>query len=51
MRISPDGQEQRVFVAGMNLVGLAFSAMGEMIVVSNDSVYGVPLGLHGTLLG
>jgi hypothetical protein len=51
VRISPDGQEQRVFVAGMNLVGLAFSAMGEMIVVSNDSVYGVPLGLHGTLLG
>jgi sugar lactone lactonase YvrE len=50
VKISPDGQEQKVFVAGMNLVGLAFSAVGDMIVVSNDSVYSLPLGIHGSLL-
>lgn len=51
VRISPDGQNAEVFVAGMNLVGLAFSASGEMVVVSNDSVYSLPLGIRGTLLG
>jgi len=50
VRISPDGQQAEVFVAGMNLVGLAFSASGEMVVVSNDSVYSLPIGIHGTLL-
>ncbi len=50
VRISPDGQKAEMFVAGMNLVGLAFSAMGDMLVVSNDSVYSLPLGVKGTLL-
>jgi sugar lactone lactonase YvrE len=50
VRISPDGKQAEVFVAGMNLVGLAFSAAGEMVVVSNDSVYSVPLEIHGSLL-
>jgi sugar lactone lactonase YvrE len=49
--ITPDGQKAEVFVAGMNLVGLAFSALGEMVVVSNDSVYSLAAGIHGTLLG
>jgi sugar lactone lactonase YvrE len=51
VRISRDGQKAEVFVAGMNLVGLAFSALGEMVVVSNDSVYRLPLNIHGPLLG
>ncbi len=50
VRIAPDGEQAELFVAGMNLVGLAFSADGEMIVVSNDSVYGLPLGIKGILL-
>ena len=50
VRISPDGQDKKVFVAGMNLVGLAFSAGGDMIVVSNDSVYSLSLGIQGSLL-
>lgn len=50
VRISPDGKDQQVFVAGMNLVGLAFSATGDMVVVSNDSVYSLPLGIQGSLL-
>lgn len=51
VRISPDGQQAEIFVAGGNLVGLAFSALGEMVIVSNDSVYRLASGIHGTLLG
>jgi len=50
VRISPGGEQAEVFVAGMNLVGLAFSSLGELIVVSNDAVYALPLGMEGTLL-
>ncbi|HVS82266.1 MAG TPA: hypothetical protein VHE60_11095 [Pyrinomonadaceae bacterium] len=50
VRISRDGSKAEIVVAGMNLVGLAFSANGEMVVATNDSVYSLPLGIHGTLL-
>ena len=50
VRISPDGSEARVVVAGVNLVGLALSSAGEMAVVSIDSVYSVPTQIKGTLL-
>jgi sugar lactone lactonase YvrE len=50
VRISRDGREAKVVVAGMNLVGLAFSASGEMAVVSIDSVYSLPTQIKGTLL-
>ena len=49
-RIPPDGSDAELFVAGMNVVGLAFSATGEMIVATNEAVYNLPLGIHGTLL-
>ena len=49
VRISPSG-DAKVIVAGINLVGLAFSASGEMAVVSIDSVYSVPTQIKGTLL-
>src|SRR5215211_6337872 len=42
VRISPDGSDAKVVVAGVNLIGLAFSSAGEMAVVSIDSVYSVP---------
>jgi hypothetical protein len=48
--ISPEGQKAEMFVAGMNLVGLAFSSAGDMVVASNDSVYSLPLGIKGILL-
>ena len=51
VRISPDGSEAELAVAGMNLVGLAFSAKGEMVIATNDAVYSLPLGTHGALLG
>ncbi|MGH9882724.1 MAG: SMP-30/gluconolactonase/LRE family protein, partial [Pyrinomonadaceae bacterium] len=49
VRISPDGKQAEMFVAGMNLVGLAFSSTKELIVASNDSVYSLPIGIKGLL--
>jgi len=43
VRISKDGQDAEMFVAGMNLVGLAFSSTSDLAVVSTDSVYGLQL--------
>jgi DNA-binding beta-propeller fold protein YncE len=50
VRISPDGADARLVVAGVNLIGLAFSAAGEMAVVSIDSVYSLQTQIKGTLL-
>lgn len=50
VRISPDGQDAKLVVAGVNLIGLAFSSGGEMAVVSIDSVYSLPMQIKGTLL-
>jgi hypothetical protein len=50
VRISPDGREASIVVAGMNLVGLAFGPSGEMVVASNEAIYSLPLGIYGTLL-
>src|SRR5215213_6502806 len=50
VRISPDGNDAKLVVAGINLIGLAFSATGEMAVVSIDSVYSLPIEIKGTLL-
>jgi sugar lactone lactonase YvrE len=50
VRITPDGRDAELFVAGMNVVGLAFSSAGEMVVATNEAVYSLPLGIYGTLL-
>jgi sugar lactone lactonase YvrE len=50
VRISPDGSDAKLVVAGINLIGLAFSSSGEMAVVSIDSVYSLPAQIKGTLL-
>ena len=51
VRISPDGSEAQLIVAGMNVVGLAFGPRNEMAVTTNDAVYTLPLGIHGALPG
>lgn len=51
VRITPDGRDAEMFVAGMNVVGLAFSATGDMVVATNEAVYGLPLGIRGALPG
>jgi sugar lactone lactonase YvrE len=43
VRISPDGSHAEIFVAGMNLVGLAFSASGDLAIASTDSIYRLSL--------
>lgn len=50
VRITSDGLDARLVVAGMNVVGLAFGAAGEMAVATSDAVYRLPLGIRGTLL-
>ncbi|HEX3561001.1 MAG TPA: hypothetical protein VHU19_17505 [Pyrinomonadaceae bacterium] len=50
IRITPDGQDARLVVAGMNVVGLAFSAAGDMVVATNEAVFSLPLGIKGALL-
>ena len=50
VRISPDAARAEIVVAGMNLVGLAFSAKGEMVLATNEAVYSLPLGIYGTLI-
>jgi sugar lactone lactonase YvrE len=39
IQIAPDGSDAKLFIAGMNLVGLAFNATGELAVASTDAVY------------
>ncbi len=49
VRISQDRQSE-IVVAGVNLVGLAFSVAGDMAVVTIDSAYNLPMHIRGTLL-
>jgi sugar lactone lactonase YvrE len=51
VRISPDGSDAELFVAGMNVVGLAFGLHGEMAVATNEAVYSLPMGVYGVLPG
>lgn len=51
VRISRDADRAELVVAGMNVVGLAFSATGDMVVATTDAIYSLPLGIEGALLG
>lgn len=50
VRIDAEGSQAEMAVAGMNVVGLAFSRNGEMAVTTNEAVYLVAMGIYGTLL-
>ncbi len=50
VRISLDGGDARIVLAGMNLVGLAFGPNGQIAVATNEAVYSLPLGIYGALL-
>src|SRR5678816_2532945 len=49
VRISPDGSDAEVVVAGMNLVGLAFGPQGDLAIATIDSVYSAVSYTHLTL--
>lgn len=51
VRVPPDGSSAEHFVSGNNIVGLCFNRKGELIVATSDSVFSVPCGISGTLLG
>jgi sugar lactone lactonase YvrE len=50
VKITPDGENAEMFVAGMNVVGLCFTRAGDMIVATNEEIFSLPLGIYGTLL-
>ena len=50
MKVSFDGSQAELVVAGTGIVGLCFNRQGEMIVATGDSVYSLPLEIYGTLL-
>lgn len=50
VKISGDGQDAEIFVAGMNVVGVCFTRLGEIVVATNEAVYSLPVGIYGTLL-
>jgi len=47
VKISPDGRNAEIVLAGASLVGLAFDDEGNMIVVTTQKVYRVPMGIKG----
>ena len=47
VRITPDGRKAEIVVTGANLVGLAFDRKGDMIVVSTQRVYRLPMAIKG----
>jgi sugar lactone lactonase YvrE len=46
VRVTPQGDASLV-VAGVNLVGVAFSPLGSTILATNEAVYDVDLGVEG----
>ncbi|MGD0829685.1 MAG: gluconolaconase [Terracidiphilus sp.] len=46
VRITPQG-EATLVLSGVNIVGLAFSPLGTVILATNDSVFDVDLGVEG----
>ena len=50
VKVSFDGSQAELVVAGTGIVGLCFNRQGEMIVATGDSVYSLPLEIYGTLL-
>jgi len=49
VKINSDGKKAKIFVGGMNVIGLCFTREGEMIVATNNSVYSLPIGVYGIL--
>jgi hypothetical protein len=46
VRVAEDG-EATLVLAGVNLVGVAFSPLGNTVLTTNEAVYDVDLGVEG----
>lgn len=49
VRVTPEGKAS-LALAGINLIGVAFSPLGTAILVTNEAVYDVDLGIEGMSL-
>lgn len=49
VRITPEG-EATLVVAGLNIVGVAFSPLGSTVLATNDTVFDMDLGVEGMQL-
>jgi len=49
VRVTEDG-EATLVLAGANLVGVAFSPLGNTVLATNEAVYDVDLGVEGLSL-
>ena len=49
VKVTPDG-EATLVVAGINLVGVAFSPLGTTVLATNEAVYDVDLGVEGMMV-
>lgn len=50
VRVTGDGARAELFVAGTNVVGVAFGPAGDMVVATNEAIYGLALNIRGTLI-
>lgn len=50
VKISENGMDAELFVAGMSIVGLCFNRKGELIVATSNSIYSLPLNILGIIL-
>ncbi|MFN2480284.1 MAG: gluconolaconase [Pyrinomonadaceae bacterium] len=50
VRVTRGGESAELVVAGVNVIGLAFSREGTLAVATNEAVYSLPLGIRGTLV-
>jgi sugar lactone lactonase YvrE len=48
VRVTPAGDADLV-VAGTNLVGIAFSPLGTVVLATNEAIYDIDLGVHGLI--
>ncbi len=50
VKISADGVDAELLIAGMSVVGVCFTRFGEIVVATGDCVYSLPIETYGTLL-
>lgn len=47
VRVSPDGDDAKLFIAGARFVGIAFDDRERAVLATNNEIYRVPVGVRG----
>jgi len=50
VKISDNGKNAELILAGMGIIGLCFNRQGAMLVATNDKLFSLDMGILGTLL-